>query len=420
MGDSESDGTTATVIAKAPRARLISGNLLVAGLVSFFTDVSSEMIVPVLPLFLSTTLKTSTTAIGLIEGVAESTASVLRIFSGRLSDRTGRRKPLIVAGYALSNLTKPLLALANSWGHVLAIRFTDRVGKGIRTAPRDALIADSVAPANRGLAFGFHRAMDTAGAAVGPLVAFATLTLLPENYRAVFWIATIPGVVGIALGGLFLRDRTRSMSSSASPPLRIGGLGPRFAAFTAIATLFALGNSSDAFLILRARNVGMAATTIPLAYFIFNVVYAALSTPAGALSDRIGRRKVLAFGYAIFMLVYLGFALLAGERAPLAVVILFIVYGAYYALTDGVQKAFVADLVPGSLRATALGTFSMATGFALLPSSLIAGALWDRVGPAAPFFYGAALAGMSLLLLIGGTGVLRTAPAQDSSDAGRV
>ncbi len=414
MGYSQPERTTAT-IAQAPRARLISGNLLVAGLVSFFTDVSTEMIVPVLPLFLSVTLKTPTATIGLIEGVAESTASVLRIFSGRISDRTGRRKPLVVAGYTLSNLTKPLLALASSWSHVLVIRFVDRVGKGIRTAPRDALITESVAPAHRGLAFGFHRAMDTAGAALGPLVAFTTLALLPENYRAVFWIATIPGVVAIVIGGLFLRDRVRSAGSSVPPSFGLRGLGPRFAAFTAIATLFALGNSSDAFLILRARNVGMAASIIPLAYFAFNVVYAALSTPAGALSDRIGRRKVLVLGYAIFALVYLGFALLAGARAPWAVLALFIIYGAYYALTDGVQRAFVADLVPGHLRATALGTFSTATGLALLPASLVAGVLWDRIGPAAPFFYGAALAGASLLLMIGGTGILRTAPGQGST-----
>ena len=408
MGSSPRESTTA--IAPAPRARLISGNLLVAGLVSFFTDVSTEMIVPVLPLFLSATLKTPTATIGLIEGVAESTASVLRVFSGRISDRTGRRKPLVVAGYTLSNLTKPLLALASSWTHVLVIRFVDRVGKGIRNAPRDALIAESVPPAHRGLAFGFHRAMDTAGASLGPLVAFTTLALLPENYRAVFWIATIPGVVAILIGALFLRDRARSTSSSVPPSLGLRGLGPRFAVFTAIATLFALGNSSDAFLILRARNVGMAASVIPLAYFTFNVVYASLSTPAGVLSDRIGRRSVLVLGYAVFALVYLGFALLAGERAPWAVLVLFIIYGAYYALTDGVQRAFVADLVPDHLRATALGTFSMATGLALLPASLIAGLLWDRIGPAAPFFYGATLAGASLLLLIGGTGILGTAP----------
>jgi MFS family permease len=396
-----------TVTEETPRRQLISGNIMVAGIVSFFTDISTEMIVPVLPLFLSATLKSPAIAIGLIEGIAESTASILRVFAGRLSDRTGRRKPLVVAGYTLSNLTKPLLALATSWGHVLTIRFVDRVGKGIRTAPRDALIADSIDPAHRGLAFGFHRAMDTAGAALGPLVAFGTLALMPENYRAVFWVATIPGVIAIAVGALFLQDRrVRAVTSTETPVRTAGELGPRFIAFTIIATLFALGNSSDAFLILRARNLGMAAAFIPLAYFTFNVVYAVLSTPAGVISDRIGRRSVLVVGYGIFAFVYLGFGLLGGERASWGVLTLFIIYGAYYALTDGVQKAFVADLVPAHVRATAMGTFSMATGLALLPASLIAGALWDRVGPAAPFFYGAALAALSLLLLVVGTGIL--------------
>lgn len=413
MPHSDSESTITSGTKQAPRARLISGNILVAGIVSFFTDVSTEMIVPVLPLFLSITLQAPALTIGLIEGVAESTASVLRIVAGRLSDRTGQRKPLVMAGYALSNLTKPLLALTGSWGQVLTIRFIDRVGKGLRGAPRDALIADSIAPEHRGFAFGFHRAMDTAGAALGPLVAFGTLALLPENYRAVFWVATIPGVIAIAVGALFLRERrSRPPTTSEATAQPLGTLGPRFIAFTIIATLFALGNSSDAFLILRARNVGMAASIIPLAYFAFNVVYAALSTPAGTLSDRIGRRTVLAVGYGIFAVVYLGFGLLAGERAPWAVLLLFIIYGGYYALTDGVQKAFVADLVPAHLRATAMGTFSMATGLALLPASLIAGALWDRISPSAPFFYGAALAGISLLLLLIGRGILDTTPPQ--------
>ncbi len=402
MADSNASQRTATTGAAVPRSRIITGNLLVAGLVSFFTDVSSEMIVPVLPLFLSVTLKTSTLTIGLIEGVAESTASVLRIFSGRLSDRTGRRKPLVVVGYALSNLTKPLLALTGSWGQVLTIRFADRVGKGIRTAPRDALIADSVPPDRRGLGFGFHRAMDTAGAALGPLIAFATLALLPENYRAVFWIAAIPGAIGICIAVLFLRERAQKTTQAGVPAIKVGGLGSPFILFTTIATIFAVGNSSDAFLILRAKNVGVAVTAIPVVYFVFNVVYAGLSTPAGALSDRIGRGKVLALGYALFAIVYLGFALLSGPSAPWGALALFIIYGGYYAMTEGVQKAFVADLVPLSLRATALGTFSMMTGVALLPASLVAGALWDRVGPAAPFFYGAALAAASLILLLVG------------------
>ncbi|OLD50146.1 MAG: MFS transporter, partial [Armatimonadetes bacterium 13_1_40CM_3_65_7] len=340
----------------------LTGNVLVSGLVSFFTDVSSEMIVPVLPLFVTAVLGASMTAVGLIEGVAESTASVMRSFAGLLSDRFGRRKALIVFGYSLSNVTKPLLALTGSWGQVLAIRFGDRLGKGIRGAPRDALIADSVAAERRGLAFGFHRSLDTAGAALGPLIAFGTLAIMPENYRAVFWIATIPGAFAILIAGVFLRDLRRPAASHALGTVRIGGLGRRFAVFTAIITLFALGNSSDAFLILRAKNLGLPVATIPLIYFAFNVVYAVLSIPAGALSDRLGRRGVLIVGYVVFAIVYLGFAVASGPAGRWIVLPLFLTYGIYYALTEGVQRAFVVDLVPADLRATALGTFASATG----------------------------------------------------------
>ncbi len=378
--------------------RAIPANVKVAGVVSFFTDLSSEMIVPVLPLFLSITLGAPAAAIGVIEGIAESTASVLRVFAGWLSDRAGKRKPLVVAGYSLSNLTKPLLALAGSWPQVLAVRFADRFGKGIRGAPRDALIADSVGPERRGLAFGFHRSMDTVGAAGGPLIAFATLAFLPENYRAVFWIAAIPGVIAIAVAVFFLRDIARPPAPGQAPKLGFAGLGRGFMLFTLIAGLFALGNSSDAFLILRARNLGLAPAVIPLVYFAFNVVYAVLATPFGALSDRVGRRRLLMAGYAIFAVVYLGFAVAGGAAGRAEAVALFLVYGTYYALTEGVQRALVVDLVPSGLRATALGTFSTVTGVALLPASVVAGALWDRVGPAAPFFYGAALAALAVIL----------------------
>ena len=387
-------------VSQIPARSVLTGNVLVSGLVSFFTDVSSEMIVPVLPLFVTTVLGATMTAVGLIEGVAESTASVMRSFAGLLSDRLGRRKPLIVFGYGLSNITKPLLALTGSWAQVLGIRFADRLGKGIRGAPRDALIADSVAADRRGLAFGFHRSLDTAGAALGPLVAFATLAIVPDNYRAVFWIATIPGAIAILIAAFFIRDLPRPPAVRVLPGMKMAGLGRRFVVFTAIITLFALGNSSDAFLILRAKNLGMPVATIPLAYFAFNVVYAGLSTPAGVLSDRLGRRGVLIAGYVVFALVYLGFAVASGPAGRWMVPALFLTYGAYYALTEGIQRAFVVDLVPADLRATALGTFASATGLALLPASLVAGFLWDRVGPAAPFFYGAAMSAAAAILLV--------------------
>lgn len=386
--------------AQVARRQVISGNILVSGIVSFFTDISSEMIVPVLPLFLTVTLRAPVAAVGIIEGVAESTASLLRVFSGWLSDRAGRRKPLVVAGYTLSNLAKPLLAIAGTWPQVLLVRFVDRVGKGIRTAPRDALIADSIGPEHRGLAFGFHRAMDTAGAAVGPLIAFVALAALPENYRAVFWIATIPGVLAILVGLFFLREIARPPAAARLPRLGFAGLGHPFAFFTVVATLFAVGNSSDAFLILRAKDLGLPTTVIPLVYVAFNVVYALLSTPAGALSDRLGRRRMLVFGYAVFALVYAGFALAGKPSAHWAVPALFLVYGVYYALTEGIQRALVVDLVPAELRATALGTFATATGLALLPASAIAGWLWGSAGPAAPFVYGSVTAVAALVLLL--------------------
>ena len=395
----KSAATPATTPPTAPLGwlRTMPRNVIAAGMVSLFTDISSEMIVPVLPLFLTMVLGAPVAAVGLIEGVAESTASVLRVFAGWLSDRSGRRKPLILLGYGLSNLTKPLLALSAAWPQVLAIRFLDRAGKGIRGAPRDALLADSVAPSVRGRAFGFHRSMDTTGAAIGPLLAAATLALTGGNPRAVFWLAAIPGLVAIAIAVAFLRDRPVPPKDATAPRLGFRDLGRPFALFTGVAFVFSLGNSSDAFLILRAQDVGMPVAVIPLAYFAFNTLYAVFATPAGILSDRIGRRPLLATGFAVFALVYAGFAV-----APSAIAAggLFLVYGLYYALTDGVARALVADLVPSSLRATAMGTFSTATGLALLPASVIAGALWQGVGPWAPFAYGAVTASLAALLLL--------------------
>jgi MFS family permease len=371
--------------------------VLAAGAMSLFTDIASEMVVPVLPLFLTGVLGAPVVAVGLIEGVAESTASLLRVVAGWISDRTGRRKPLMLIGYSLGNLTKPLLALSATWPQVLVIRFGDRLGKGIRGAPRDALIADSVAPALRGRAFGFHRSMDTAGAAIGPLLAAATLALASGNPRAVFWIASVPGIASVVIGLLFLRERGAGATDAAAPRLGFSNLGRPFLTFTAISTLFALGNSSDAFLILRAQDVGMATAAIPIAYFGFNVLYSLLSTPAGMLSDRWGRRPLLVVGFAAFTLVYVGFALATNA---LTVAALFLGYSVFYAFTEGVGRALIADLVPSELRATALGTYATATGVALLPASLIAGALWQAVGPWAPFAYGSALSGLALLLLM--------------------
>jgi len=370
------------------------------GLVSLLTDASSEMVYPVLPLFLANVLHAPVSAIGLIESLAEATASLVKVASGRLSDRLRRRRPLIALGYGLSNVVKPLLALVPGWPAVLALRVADRFGKGVRTAPRDALIADSGTAERRGRDFGLHRALDTVGAAIGPLTAWAILTLVPDGYRLVFWISAIPGTLAIVLVLTGVREvraggRARAREEKrALLPLR--ELGVPFTAFTAISALFALGNSSDAMLVLRAQNVGTAAALIPLMYFVFNVVGAALATPFGHLSDRIGRRRLIVFGFAGYALVYAGFAL-AGH--PASVWALFALYGVPYAATEGMTRAFVVDLVPLHLRATALGGYTFAIGLAALPASLVAGLLWDTVSPSAPFVLSAVLMAAAAIAL---------------------
>lgn len=376
----------------------ITRNVFVAGLVSLFTDISSEMIVPILPLFLTLTLKVPPTAIGLIEGLAESTASILKLFSGWFSDRMGRRKPLMLAGYGFSNIVKPLFGFSTSWGQVLTIRFADRFGKGIRGAPRDALIADSTTKENRGKAFGFHRAMDTLGAAIGPLSAFWIVSHFHGNYRLVFWWSAVPGLIAVLLLIFFLKEKKAASQAAAEmPKLSFRGLDPHLILFIISATVFALGNSSDAFLILRAKNLGLSVVQVPLAYFTFNATYSLASLPAGMLSDRLGRRPVLITGYLIFALIYLGFGL---ANRPWHVWMLFVLYGLYYAATEGIQKAYIADFVGKGRRGTAIGTFNALTGLATLPASVIAGFLWQHVTPAAPFYYGSALAVAAAAMLV--------------------
>ncbi len=376
-------------------------NVWIAGLISLFTDVSSEMLVPVLPLFLANTLGTPIRAIGLIEGLAETTASVVKAASGWLSDRMGRRKPLMAWGYGLSNALKPLLGFTGTWGQVLAIRVADRFGKGVRGAPRDALLADSTEPAQRGRAFGLHRAMDTVGAAIGPLLAWLILLRGPGHYRVVFWWAAVPGIVAVALLVAFLRE-TGVGPRGNGPILRnwslsLRFLSPRLRRFMLVGVLFALGNSADAFLILRAQDLGLAAALVPLAYFIFNASYALLSYPAGALSDKVGRKPVMGVGFAVFALIYFGFG--AATRSWMAWP-LFLLYGLYYAGTEGIQKAYIVDHADSDQRGTAVGVYNALTGLAALPASLVAGLLWDGIGPAAPFYLGSATAAVSALLLL--------------------
>jgi MFS family permease len=376
-------------------------NVWVLAWVAFFNDTSTEMSYWLLPQFLVTVLGAPPMAFGLIEGAAETIASFSRLLSGWLSDFLGRRKPLTAAGYTLANIVKPLLAVTHSWQQVFWIRFGDRAAKGFRGAPRDALIADSVDPAHRGAAFGLRQAMDTAGAIVGPLSAILFLRLFAGKIRDVFWMAAIPGLVSIFLVWFAVKEVRRTANASApSPrPVKPSSRFPRGKLLLILAAvgIFSLGNSSDLFLILRAQNLGMGVWAAPALGLLFNVVYAALSWPAGRLSDRVPRRLLVVAGYLIYSAVYAGFALL---RTPSLVWFLFAVYGTYYALTEGVMKAWVADLAPAESRASVFGVLNWVMGIAAFPASCLAGWIWQRYSPAAPFALSSVLALAAGVLLL--------------------
>jgi MFS family permease len=400
--------------ARGPRPKL-ARNVLILGAVSFLTDVSSEMIYPLLPVFLGTVLGASATSIGLIEGAAESVAALLKFASGWWSDRARRRKPLVVLGYAIASLVRPLVGLAQAAHQVLAIRVADRIGKGIRTSPRDALIADSVDARVRGKAFGFHRAADHAGAVLGPLIAFVLLQRAGVEMRTLFLLAAIPGLLAVIVLVAGVREPRKpilavpSADAPAILPGRLRGLGGRFWAVLGVILVFTLGNSTDAFLLLRAADLGVPIAQIPLLWALLHVVKSASSTPGGALSDRVGRRPLLIGGWFLFAAVYFAFGRATSVWQVWA---LFAVYGVYFGLTEGTEKALVADLVPASARGTAFGGFNLAVSLGALPASVIFGLWWDRAGPRAAFDFGAS---MALLAAIGIMIVLprapRTAPA---------
>ncbi len=370
--------------------------VFVLGIVSFLTDVSSEMVYPLVPLFLTSTLGAPLAAVGLIEGLAESAASLFKAGGGWLSDRMRARKPFVFAGYALSAASKPLMAAAYVWPVALLVRFADRTGKGIRTAPRDALVADVTPPELRGRAFGFHRAADTLGAVAGPAAALGLLAAFGGSFRLVFIVAFAPALAGVALLALV---RERPPRAAATPAAAAGwrDLGAGFYVFLAVSLLFALGNSSDVFLLLRAKDLGLSNSEVVLSYVLFNLVYAVVAMPAGIASDRLGRRGVIGSGFGVFAAVYVGFGLAGGGAAVWP---LFAVYGLYMAMTEGVGRALVADFVPSERRATALGLYQGAMGVMVLLSSVIAGALWDTVDASAPFFLGGATALAALALLL--------------------
>jgi MFS family permease len=383
-------------------------NVKVVGATSFLTDVSSEMVINVLPLFLKNVLGVKTAVIGLIEGVAESTSSLLRLFSGWFSDRLGKRKLLAVLGYAISSLFKPLFYFARSWGLVAVARWGDRVGKGVRTAPRDALVADSTPPAQRGYAFGFHRAADTAGAFSGLLIALAIVwffqkgsgELLAGTFRILVLASLLPAFLAVIVLGLGVKETPLS-GALGRPRFGFKSLGRDFRCFIVIVGIFELGNSSDAFIVLRAQERGLSIIGILAMLIAFNFVYTVLSLLAGKRSDRIGRRRVVMAGWALYAATYLG---LASARTALHIVLLYVLYGAYYGLSYGTAKALVADLVPAESRGMAYGTYNAVLGLTDLPASFLAGILWSGFGgwagfgPAAPFYFGAAMASLALLL----------------------
>jgi len=385
-------------------------NVWVVGLTSFFMDVSSEMIINIVPLFLANVLGVTTSIIGLIEGLAEATASILKLFSGWLSDKIGGRKWLAVIGYGLSAITKPLFYFANSWGVIAGIRWTDRVGKGIRTAPRDALVADSVTKETRGLAFGLHKAMDSAGAVIGLAIAAGVVWLPQANnlnlsrptFQIIILISIVPAF--LAVFSLIVGAKDVAVKDhSALPKFSLRNLGKPFYVYLIIVGIFTLGNSTDAFLVLRAQNLGTSTLGILLMLAMFKLIYSLVSIPAGSLSDRIGRRRLIIGGWLIYAFIYLGFAL---ADSAWQAWLLYAAYGLYYGLAYGSANALIADLVPENMRGTAYGTYNAIIGLLAFPASLIAGLLWQGAGswngfgPAAPFWFGGSLALIAALLMI--------------------
>ncbi len=396
------------------RYRRLPRNVFAISLVSLLNDVSSEIIYPLLPVFLNITLGVSPRILGTIEGAAESASSLLKLFAGYFSDRAGKRKGLVVFGYALSSLVRPLLALATNWYHVLGIRLTDRVGKGVRTAPRDAMIADAVRVQERGLAFGFHRAMDHTGAVIGPLIGYVLLLLFAADrnaptagdFQRIFLLASIPALAAVLVVAFFVRESDKPKNvlattpdKSVAPPLRLSlrGFDSNFKRFLPIIALFTLSNSSDFFLILRARDAGVSVASIPLLWAALHVTKVLSSIFGGDLSDRLGRRRLIVSGWILYAAVYAGFAFVSNQ---ISVWILFLIYGIYFGLAEGAEKALVADLVRPEQRGTAYGLYNLAFGITVFPASLLMGAVWEWRGPKMAFLLSAVVGATAALLLL--------------------
>lgn len=387
------------------RYRRLPRNVVAIGLVSLLNDASSEIIYPLLPVFLTAGLGASAKAVGIIEGLAESISSLLKLFAGYLSDRWGKRKWLVVGGYALASFVRPFLGFASNWQQVLAIRLSDRVGKGIRTAPRDAMIADTVAIEQRGIAFGFHRAMDHAGAVIGPLVGYLLVVLFVANsdaplareFKIIFLVASVPAILAVLVAIFFMRetkvhvDRPQEM-----PKLSLRGFDGNFKRFLVVLALFTLSNSSDSFLILRARDSGVSIAFIPLLWAAHHGTKVLSSLYGGDLSDRLGRKRLIVSGWVLYAAVYAGFAFVS---QPISVWILFLIYGIYFGLAEGAEKALVADLVRPEQRGTAYGLYNLAFGITVFPASLLMGMIWDWKGPATAFLISAVMGASAAALL---------------------
>jgi MFS family permease len=373
--------------------RGLARNVVILGFVSLLNDGASEMIYPLLPAFLTAVLGAGPEALGVIEGVAEATASLLKLYSGYISDRVKKRKGWIVAGYSISNIIRPLIAFSTSWLHVLALRFSDRVGKGLRTSPRDAIIADSTPPEFRGKAYGFHRAMDHSGAIVGPLAATALLFLFHDNIRTIFLLSFIPGLFAVSMLLFGLKEKASGgpLRGAATFSFRSAWaeMPAGFRKYLGIILVFTLGNSTDAFLLLRAQQLGVPVTLLPTIWVVLHIVKMGFSVPGGIISDRIGRKKVIVTGWIVYALVYAGFGAASRHWHAWA---LFAVYGVYFGLTEGVEKALVADFAPAHLRGSAFGLYHLVIGAGAFPASLLFGLVWQKLGSAAAFGMGAGLA----------------------------
>lgn len=390
-------------------------NIIFLGLVSFFADISSEMVYPLIPLYLTAAFGATPVLVGIIEGIAESIASLLKVFSGYISDKYHHKKPIAFCGYAAGLFYKLALIFAGSWGGILAARVIDRIGKGIRTAPRDVMVSDSADKDHMGKAFGIHKALDMAGSAIGILLAYILLRNIGENgYKTIFVVSVIPVIFALFMF-FFIKEKKEPRVEKQREHFwkNIKGLNGNLKLYLFIAFVFTLGNSSNTFLLLRASDIGFSSTDAILLYFIYNMTTAILAVPFGKRSDKVGRKKILIAGYMVFAVVYLGFAF---ADTKWILVSAFILYGFYTAMVTGVERAFIAEISPAHLKGTMLGLHSTLVGVALLPASVIAGLLWDMIGSFAPFVFGAVLSMMAAIML----GIFFKMPAGEDGEEGNV